>query len=185
MKTRTNVAILAIFLFGTISSFAQQRTSPHPDAPVELQQFSFIIGNWECDGKSKQQDGSYTEWQATWKGYYNLDGFQIADDFIMTDADGKYTFFGTTYRGYNLAEKKWDIKWYNALQTKWIDIEGEFKNGEMHLLGRGSGAKGDFLTRIKFKEITANSFTWKNDISFDDGKTWTMDNIVVKVKRLN
>ena len=51
----------------------------NPQAPPELSQFAFIIGEWRCDVRVKGDDGTWQTYAARWIGRYILDGYAIAD----------------------------------------------------------------------------------------------------------
>jgi hypothetical protein len=53
---------------------------PHPDAPPELQQYAFIVGDWDCTTRFMKPDGSgFVEGKARWSGYWILGGTAIQD----------------------------------------------------------------------------------------------------------
>ena len=177
---------ILIFIFAlNITLFAQRTTIPNPGAPKELSQFQFLVGEFECKGKSLLQDGTYASWEAVWKGYYILDGFVFADDFIMVDENGKYTFLGSTYRIFNTKENKWDMRFVDALNTNWINIEGKFIDGEMMQNSERIDSGGNkTLIKVVFSNISDEGFTWKNHRSKDNGKTWLKDAIVIDAKKI-
>lgn len=49
----------------------------NPNAPVELCQFAFLIGNWSFDARVKTADGQSHPFKGTWCGRYVLDGYAI------------------------------------------------------------------------------------------------------------
>ena len=64
----------------------------NPEAPAELDLFSFLVGKWS--GRKRLADGTHAEW--TWIGRYVLNGMAIADE-LHASADGKQ-YLGITLR---------------------------------------------------------------------------------------
>ena len=54
---------------------------PHPEAPAELEQFAFMIGEFDCVDQIRQQDGSVIRFRAIWNAHYFLNGFGIQDEY--------------------------------------------------------------------------------------------------------
>ena len=52
---------------------------PHPDAPPELAQFDFMIGEFDCEEATRNRDGSWREFNAVWNASYFLNGHGIQD----------------------------------------------------------------------------------------------------------
>ena len=52
---------------------------PHPDAPPELIQFDFMVGEFDCEEATRNRDGSWTEFNAVWNASYFLNGYGIQD----------------------------------------------------------------------------------------------------------
>lgn len=162
----------------------QKLKKPNSKAPKELSQFQFLVGKWKCHGYTKGENGKKIEWDSYWEGYYSLNGFAFVDDFTTLDSNGDFSFIGTAYRIYDENEKKWKIQFLDALKQKWIQIEGKMIDGEMCLNSFGTDNKGkDFISKIFFTDITKNSFTWRYDISYDNGKTWIKKKLLIKAQR--
>ena len=90
---------------------------PNPKAPKELSQFGFLIGAWKCDIKVKGEDGTYDTHKGSWAARYILDGYVIADEFRQTGPNGELVRLGTTYRSYNADQKRWVMKWLDAMNS--------------------------------------------------------------------
>jgi hypothetical protein len=68
------------------------------NAPQELDVFSFLIGTWEGNGRTKLDDGKVAEYTGvTWIGRYVLDGTAIADECHAAGPDGN-RYLGITLR---------------------------------------------------------------------------------------
>lgn len=149
----------------------------HPDAPVELAYFAFLIGNYDCDARLKATDGSWQNLKATWEGKYILDGHVIADDYRMMTPAGELMVLGTNFRSYDAARKTWNIKWLNALTGTWLDL-GTPELGGVHIDERGihyiakEAPDASTLSRAIYANISARHFTWRGEHSAD-GTSWT------------
>lgn len=139
---------------------------PHPDAPAELSQYAFIVGDWDCKTRFMGPDGSFTEGSARWSGHWILGGTAIQD--IWQGGAGG---FGTNLRSYNAETGKWDNRWLAGGQWKYYVSE---QIGETMVMtgGEGKDPRGAFIDRNTFYEIEKNSWRWRKDRSYDGGKTW-------------
>ena len=150
--------------FGTLS----------PDAPQETAQFAFLVGAWNCTTRNMTQDRTLRDGpDATWTGYYILDGWAIQDDWVSTLPNGT-TFHGTNVRSFNRETGKWDNRWLPAETLQWTYFSAE-KVGETMVMTGGERLDGQgrpILDRNTFYEIGTGSWKWRKDRSFDGGETW-------------
>jgi hypothetical protein len=150
---------------------------PNPNAPSELSQFAFLIGNWRCEAKIKLPSGEWQTYQAQWSGRYILDGYAIADEYRMTAASGELIVLGMNFRTYDATRQIWSIKWLNALDGTWVDLTSEEMGG---LRCDGQSITYSFkepmashvYTRATYTSISRTHFRWQGAKS-DDGKTWS------------
>lgn len=161
---------------------------PNPKAPLELSQFSFIIGNWQCDARVKGADGKWERYLATWNGRYILDGYVIADEYRMTDLAGGLIVHGMNFRSYNTEKKTWVMKWLSATGSFWMDLGPESLGGvrvdsETVTFKLKDATDSDVLSRVTFSNIAQSRFTWSSERSSDHGKTWS-EFMVIEAKRV-
>ena len=145
-----------------------------PDAPPETAQFGFLVGAWSCTTRNMRPDGSLHDGpNATWTGYYILDGWAIADDWISELPDGG-TYHGTNIRSFNRETGKWDNRWLSEGSLRWKYFEAEQVGDTMVMTGgEGVDAQGRKLVdRNTFYEISKSSWKWRKDRSFDGGETY-------------
>jgi hypothetical protein len=141
-------------------------------APPETKQFSFIIGKWDCKTRFMNAQGEYGEGRATWTGYYILDGWAVQDDWVSTRPDGQ-EFHGTNIRSFNPDTKKWDNRWLPSGTLRWKYYESEQKGETMVMTGgEGRDARGEFMDRNTFYDITKSRWSWRKDRSYDGGESW-------------
>lgn len=172
MKRLALVLVLAVPLAAAADLDTGRLAAPHPDAPPEMAQFAFLVGEWDCKLTSLNGQGQRVESTGRWVGYYTLGGYAFQDDWYAASGSR-----GTTWRSYHPFKKKWVNTWLMANTDRapgfaegWF--YGTWQDGEMRLQASGSDTIGDFVDRIVFTEIEKDSFTWKMDRSYDGGESW-------------
>jgi hypothetical protein len=147
------------------------------NAPPELSQFAFIIGEWRCDVRAQGNGGNWQTYQATWVGRYILDGYVIADEYRMTNHAGELVVHGLNFRSFSVEKKAWVMRWLDATRSFWVELGPEELGGvrvspEMitfHLIDKFAP---DAISRVSFSNISADHFTWREEKSLDHGRTW-------------
>ena len=159
---------------------------PNPKAPPELSQFAFLIGEWRCDVRVKGEDGTWQPYQATWVGHYILDGYVIADEYRMTNQAGELIVHGMNFRSYSVEKKTWVMRWLTT-GASWVEL-GPEKLGGVRVTPKTitfnliDTFAPDALSRVTFSNISEGHFTWSEDKSLDQGKTWT-EFVVIEAHR--
>ena len=156
----------------------------HPDAPPETSQFAFLIGTWSCTMRSMKPDGSgFTESSAVWSAEFILDGWAIQDWWVGQPPAGG-AFHGTNIRSFNPQTRKWDNRWLAQGKLQWSYFEATKEGDTMVMIGgEGSDARGAYLDRNVFHEISANAWKWRKDRSWDGGKTWLEGIAFIEARR--
>jgi len=157
---------------------------PSPDAPAELDQFAFIVGDWACSTKFLTADGeTYNEGTADWIGVYILGGWAVQDYWVGHGPQGQ-EFHGTNIRSFDRETGKWNNRWLPAGTLRWKYYASEMVGDTMVMTGgEGSDARGDFIDRNTFYEIGPDSWRWRKDRSYDGGQTWTEGIGYIEAKR--
>lgn len=141
-------------------------------APRETRQFEFLLGRWHCRTRFLGPDREYHAGQATWTGYYILDGWAIKDDWVSEQPDGT-EFHGFNIRSFNPETKKWDNRWLSQGNLQWKYYEAEKRGDRMVMIGgEGVDPNGSFVDRNTFYDISENGWKWRKDRSYDGGETW-------------
>lgn len=162
--------------------------APNPSAPAELSQFAFLIGRWRCDVRVRGGDGAWQHYEATWTGRYILDGYVIADEYRMVDGADRLIVHGMNFRSYNTGEKAWKMRWVDATRALWVELGPESLGG-VHVTPQAITFKladtmaPDGVGRVTFSDISADHFTWREEISPDEGKSWR-DFVVLEAHRI-
>lgn len=152
----------------------------NPNAPAELSQFAFLIGNWSFEAKVKTPDGQPPRFKGTWRGRYILDGYAISDEYRMTDLSGKLIVLGLNMRAYDASKKTWNIKWLNALTGTWMtlapsELGGVRCDGQSIVYAFKEMAPVDSAqayTRATYTKVSETHFTWRGEKSAD-GNAWS------------
>jgi hypothetical protein len=107
---------------------------PHPSAPSELAQFSFLIGDYTIDaqawaGKDWTAPGQVPV-PARWNGWYGLDGMAIYDEWYTQDPGvNAETARGVNVRFYDDKNKEWKMMWTSSGTLQPQDLRAEIRNG--------------------------------------------------------
>ena len=145
----------------------------NPDAPTETEVLGKLIGTWDVEQWFMTTDGtrSDTRRYAKWKWYYILDGQAIQDDWIIIDSLKKEHTTGTNIRIYNPGEKQWYMAWIDKNYRRLAPFTAVNDSGKVIMEGTNAG--GRHIKNI-FYNITDNEFDWRQEWTFDEGKTWTV-----------
>jgi Protein of unknown function (DUF1579) len=146
------------------------------NAPAELSQFAFLIGDWTFEAKVKMPDGQSRPFKGTWRGRYILDGFAISDEYRMSDLSGKLIVLGLNLRSYDANKQTWNIKWLNALTGAWTNLApsalgGVRSDGQSIIYAFKEMAPLDTAhryTRVTYTKVSETQFTWRGEKSADD-----------------
>jgi hypothetical protein len=161
--------------------------NPNPKAPPELSQFAFLIGKWRCDVRTKGEDGTWQSYRAIWVGRYVLDGYVIADEYRMTNQQGELIVQGMNFRSYSAEKKTWIMRWLNARDSVWLELGPERLGGvrvtpKIITFNLIDTFAPEALSRVTFSNMSASHFTWSEDKSLDQGKTWS-EFVVIEAHR--
>ena len=107
--------------------------APHPNAPKELAQFGFLIGDfaatihgWTGDGWSDPRSG----FNARWNGWYGLGGMAIIDEWYQQDpATNPDAVRGINIRTFDKAAKKWRMSWISTGDHRVLDLSARMEDG--------------------------------------------------------
>lgn len=145
----------------------------NPNAPTELDQFSFLIGKWNGIGKARLPDGGHAQFELNWIGRYILNGMAIADEFHSLTPDGK-PYLGISLRQFDAQQSRWIIEYLNVTHS-FIRRQVGPRSGS---LSRNADAlivvSEDGQTRIReqYRVIDPDHFTYSTQLSTDGGQSW-------------
>lgn len=149
--------------------------------PPEASQFDFLLGEWDARTTRYRADGSeIAGYPGTWRARHLHEGRILLDEFTARLDDGSELSFMATLRTFSSATKRWEMMFLIAHQPQLItSFSGVFEEGEMRLDGSGKTLSGDpVVSRVRFFDITSESFEWENRVSLDGGATWYRDSTI-------
>ena len=162
--------------------------TPSKKTPEQLQalfdqhkgDFDYLLGDWQFTADNKQYGKSNGRWSAV-----RLATGQILDEYRLVDDKGATFYVTATIRNYDAAHDRWELIGMddrNGLQ----DFGAAQRMGpEMRIEQKfGVSSGSPTIMRIRYYNITANSFSWAGDQSTDNGKTWVKDHIRIEAKRI-
>lgn len=156
-------SILAlIVIISSMTAFAQP---PQPSAE-DLTKLDFWVGKWEL----------------TWQGgkgknliVKKLNGRVIQENFEAIEGNFK-GYLGTSISTFNSQDGKWHQAWADS-NGGYIDLIG-IMDGDARIFQMTSprelpdGTKS--ISRMRFYDITKDSFIWDWESSTDDGENWQL-----------
>jgi hypothetical protein len=167
--------MIALILGGLMTQTAAQSDSC--TAP-EHRQFDFWIGDWEVFDLSSGSKGQLAGTNRVVK--------LLKDCVIQEHWEGSGGGQGSSFNSYFELDKKWHQTWVDDSGFR-LELEGEFKDGQMLLEGRTPGpTAGKTVQRITWNLVNGNPDEvrqfWQQ--SRDDGKTWmtAFDGLYVRKK---
>ena len=171
-----SVFFVLIIIFLTACNSKRENNSTeiikqNPDAPPETAVLGQLVGTWDIDQLIINKDGTWggRKRHAIWKWYYILDGHAIQDDWILVDSLNNQHVAGTNIRIYNPEEKQWYMAWIDKTVRRLATFTATNDNGTVVM--EGHNAKGKHIKNI-FLNIKKNEFDWRQEWTFDDGKSW-------------
>ena len=109
--------------------------APHPDAPAELEQFAFLIGDFEITshimlptGWSPPRPGPC----ARWNGWYSMGGMMITDEWYDPDPGLDPTSpRGVNVRMFDPASDEWKMMWVATGGAQVQDLRAGIRDGKL------------------------------------------------------
>lgn len=165
MKYLLIIPITILFSFSTLDLAEVSQ-----DLPEETW-FDFWLGKWDlswemADGKKGKGTNHILK---------ILDGKVIQENFEATDAGQMTGFKGMSLSTFNPQTKTWNQAWADN-QGGYFSFKG-IKEGDKRIFMTDIVKKDDveFVQRMVFYDITANSLTWDWESSKDGGKEWKLN----------
>ncbi len=184
--------LLLVLLASPLAAQQHKGRGPTPATapPREVSQFDFLLGQWELtvtpkvSGLAARIHG-VPKLLGTWKAWKVLDGHVIEDELRIVDGSGNPNALSMSLRLWSIAEGKWLISATDAFRGRQTTATAFLQGGDMIVQGRGTDAAGKpTLTRSRFTAITPNAFTFAQDRSEDDGRTWDDKVLTIQARRV-
>lgn len=106
------------------------------DAPIELEQYAFLIGDHRIEARSwNPETGDWRKgfWETRWDGRWALNGHAIYDEWTdplppgSTDEPGR----GANFRMWDAKNKRWSNMWMHTGEVQTTDLYSEMRDGKM------------------------------------------------------
>jgi len=152
---------------------------PFPEYADELMLYGQFVGSWDIHSTNFQADGTQTEWQGEWHFAWILGGRGVQDVLLVTGASPHE--YGTTLRCYDEERDVWHVSFMAPAAKEFVHLVGR-RIGE-HIVQEGTGPDPRRLERWTFSDITPRAFTWRGEVSFDQGKIWLLEQEMRAVRR--
>lgn len=159
-------------------------------APREASQFAFLLGQWELTVTPKvttlaARIHGAPKLRGSWKAWRAFDGFGIEDELRIVDRSGNPMALNHAMRVYDAARGRWNQSMLDVYRTRLTSATAEWKGSEMIVHSQGSDAEGKpTLQRGRFFAITPTSFSYQNDRSSDNGKSWETEVLRIEARRV-
>lgn len=132
--------------------------------------FNFWIGAWDLTWE--KSDGTIGKGEN--KIEKILDSNVIQENFKVTDDSLMKNFTGKSWTVYNKNNGLWYQTWVDN-QGAYLDFIGEFENNKRIFKRKTITREGkEYVQRMVFYDIQANSFNWDWEVSYDNGKHWVL-----------
>ena len=128
----------------------------NPNAPPELKQFEFMIGDCECIDDIRQPDGTWKEVNAKWNATFFMNGYGIQDKY-WTDGD----FVTSNIRIFDNKRSKWIVTFFSMPRYSSGVWEGSQEDGKMIMRSENENPDGSVsVSRLTFYNISVDGFDW-------------------------
>ncbi len=116
---RTILVLSSILAFPAFAQDACDFGAPHPDAPPEIEQFAFMIGNHRVEARVWQGDAFSTGYlEAAWNGRWGLDGRAVIDEWFGAQVSEAPANLGVNVRMYDEETGRWNMVWQPTSGTQ-------------------------------------------------------------------
>ncbi|MHA1543653.1 MAG: hypothetical protein ACTSU8_00780 [Alphaproteobacteria bacterium] len=140
------------------------------NAHPEVSFFESNLGSWDIRWEAlSTEDGTIAATgNAEWHWFTSLNGYIIQDFWIGILPNNDFRPTGTNVRFFDPETNKWTVVWTNNYNPKLQHFEGEVVGDEFTMYRLDS----DPLMRIRFFDLTADTFRQQQELSTDGGQTW-------------
>ncbi len=146
----------------SMTAFAQ----PPQPSEEDLSKLDFWVGKWDLSWEGGKGTNLIEK---------KLNGRVIQENFEATEGNFK-GYLGTSISTFNPQDGKWHQAWADS-QGGYIDLVGEM-DGDTRIFKMTSPRTRqdgkESISRMRFYNITDDSFTWDWEASIDGGETWNL-----------
>lgn len=151
------------------NSFTTALASPASaaDRASALALYGWLVGQWQFDATVHLPDAGTHRGHGHIAAGWVLDGRAIQDVWVLPGI-----FHGTTLRVFDPSREVWHILWSDPLHQYYGRQLGRGEGPDIVQLGRNDAG---MATRWSFRDISADSFTWRGECCRDDGDDWQLE----------
>lgn len=144
-------------------------------APEESHQFDFFLGTWNTETRLLNLDGSLLRSnKGLWIAKSVDEGRMIVDELHTYLPNGAVLEGSITLRTFSPQTLRWEMTFLISMQPLLVkELVGIYNDGEIQATAKGVDPRGnELLQKVRFYDITANSFEWELTQSWDGGESW-------------
>jgi len=140
----------------------------NPDAPSGIDQYAFLIGDWESEVTLQRGNSESLTYKARWHNHWIADGYVV-----MQEWRGPYAT-GIELRSYDADSDIWHGRnIYFPTPGTWYANTAQFIDGRMVVTTIRNDPSGQTsITREIYFDIGQSSFRIRTERSTDGGRTW-------------
>lgn len=145
------------------------------ELPQAAGQFDFFIGEWNTELVAYNLDGEVINTiPGNWRVEKVNGGRMIVDRYESSLPNGVELSGGTTLRTYSPETKRWEMVFLTPMQANMVQqFAANYEDGEIRGSAYGVDLDGvETWAKIRFFNISENSFEWEQEVSWDNGKSW-------------
>lgn len=166
-----SAAVLALVLPAPRLLAKPQEHTSMQDENDGRHDFDFFHGRWQVHNRRLRQrhvgSRQWDEFPATLDCRPLLGGLGNIDEYRSADVNG------LSLRLFDPQQRQWSDRWVSARDgILGLPAFGRFAGGEGRFIGEDNDGGRRILARTLWSQITADSFTWEQAASLDDGVTW-------------
>jgi hypothetical protein len=173
---RTALVLLAFALAppGLTAQEVACTSQPHPDAPPELSQFHFLIGQFDIVGSQwSGEDWGPRGRPSYWEGEYILGGFAVADYYYNQPPEADAPGRGVNIRAYNPETGIWTMSWMHTNNPrKVLLLEAEEIDGLMWMYQMDDPENRFPGRRVSLHVVDEDHWYRVDEFTDDGGETW-------------
>lgn len=155
-------------------------SGPFADLSEKLMLYGQFVGSWDIDATWYEPGGLRRTGKGEWHFQWILGGRGVQDVLFACDAPPDQ--FGTTLRCYDREMDAWHIAWMQPAGGEFVHLVGR-KVGD-RIVQEGVSSDPRRRERWSLSEVTASSFLWTGEVSFDDGLTWVLEQEMRAVRQV-
>ncbi|WP_207229211.1 hypothetical protein [Ktedonosporobacter rubrisoli] len=152
---------------------------PFSEQADKLMLYGQFVGAWDIHSTNFNADGTRIERRGEWHFAWVLGGRGVQD--ILFAVGAPPHMYGTTLRCYDETADVWRVSWMMPGGREFANLIGR-RIGD-RIVQEGTGPDPRRLERWTFSDITPTSFIWQGEVSFDQGKTWVLEQEMRAMRR--